>query len=344
MRKHLLGAAAVVALTAAAAPAFALPTATNLYADNLTAPSGAAWLADNAGGHLWIADHLNGLCRLIPTPTASTDPAPDMVDSPNCVLIGAAGQFAVDTVNVAKRKGEATTTVAGKADSLRFYVYYTDLSTKSVGVTRLIFDRPTGKFLSGLTNRKTINVKATTADTGVEAAALGKNGDLYVAFKRSANIVKVAKPYATTFTTVQAPKVIGDAGKKDVRALAFDNLNNLYLAPNGGASVTGIADPVANACSPTNICGAGDAGFTGVFSPMSLSWDGTALNVGTVTGVMRVTDPAGAATVDTVVPDTAGFQNVSAVAAVKPTAIYFGSDPTAGLTPLAGEIDVGTPY
>src|SRR5919202_1358491 len=150
MRKLFLGATAAVAV-AASAPAFAAAT---IYYQPVTAPTGAAWIPDGttAKGHLWLADHLSGLCRLNPGGASPTASAP----LSNCILIGAAGQFAYDPVTVAVRLNEAATATTFAADSKRHFVYYTDLSSKSNGsVTRLTFNSPTATLT---TARKVISV------------------------------------------------------------------------------------------------------------------------------------------------------------------------------------------
>src|SRR5437868_6998360 len=68
-----LMAAAVVAtpILGTMAPSFAAtpppaPTPTDgaLILNQQTLPRGAVWLDDNAGGHLWVSDNVQGICRV----------------------------------------------------------------------------------------------------------------------------------------------------------------------------------------------------------------------------------------------------------------------------------------
>src|SRR5689334_17233249 len=74
MRKLLRGTVATAAL-AASASINAASAAAPIYLQGATAPTGGVWVEDGTGlakGHLWIADHLQGFCRLDPGNNGNT--------------------------------------------------------------------------------------------------------------------------------------------------------------------------------------------------------------------------------------------------------------------------------
>jgi hypothetical protein len=46
---------------------FASAAPSSISASGVTSPSGPLWLPGGLGGHLWVADHALGFCRLDPT-------------------------------------------------------------------------------------------------------------------------------------------------------------------------------------------------------------------------------------------------------------------------------------
>src|SRR5438105_13759975 len=66
--------AATVAVMMLASAALSSAADSSFSASAVTNPSGTLWLPGALGGHLWIADHAQGFCRLDPTPPGSASP------------------------------------------------------------------------------------------------------------------------------------------------------------------------------------------------------------------------------------------------------------------------------
>ena len=56
------------------AASFASAAPSTISASGITSPYGSLWLPGSLGGHLWVADHALGFCRLDATAPGSTVP------------------------------------------------------------------------------------------------------------------------------------------------------------------------------------------------------------------------------------------------------------------------------
>ena len=233
-----LAAGAAVAIAAGSAPAGALPVQQTLYEAPATAPAGGLWLPDGtaAGGHLWVADHVTGLCRVDPTP-ANPD-FPGVLGS-----LAACYNFGL---------GRAAGTAGQPAyDPDGGFVYLPDTSSKSRGVTRLSLNTLGARLV-------TPTVIAPTAGLGgnqPSAVALGPDGKLYVGFRKNGSIVRITNPGGAGQTVEQVGR---SSDGQPVRSMAFAD-DDLYLGES--RLLTVVADPAGRSgpgCAPR--CVAADAG------------------------------------------------------------------------------------
>src|SRR3954452_10515740 len=63
---------------------FASAAPSSISASGVTSPSGGLWLPGGLGGHMWIADHALGFCRLDPPAPGSATPL--AINSATCNL------------------------------------------------------------------------------------------------------------------------------------------------------------------------------------------------------------------------------------------------------------------
>ncbi|KQU68851.1 IPT/TIG domain-containing protein [Phycicoccus sp. Root101] len=127
---------------------YAAPIGT-LYSSGVTAPKGGVtWIPDgtSSGGHYWVSDHGNGLCRLDPVPGTKVN-APNVAACDPGFTIGSPGQAVYDP--------------RARADGTH-WVYVPDNAVRSPGVWRLTFhpdtatiDAPVGMAPGLLDNLKT---------------------------------------------------------------------------------------------------------------------------------------------------------------------------------------------
>jgi hypothetical protein len=273
LRKLLLGFPTIglAAGLAAGSPANAQVALTpaNPFMVNATAPGGGLWLPSTDGGHLWVADHLFGLCR---------------VD-----VIGG-------TASIVQSTCQAGLDGQPAFDSVHNLVYGADGSRQSQGISRFKYN-PAGLLGKGqLTNRTTILTGLGT--NRPLAVALGKNNStilnnqnnrLFVVTKRSANIWRAN----LTFNAPVAPATVGTpnavngltviaatAQKGTATGLAFLN-GSLFLAD--GADVNEI--PAAGTCA-TPCDGPSPVG-TGIL-PQALVTDGKYLYADDLDTVNRI--------------------------------------------------------
>lgn len=340
-----------LALTAAAASS---ASAANMYLQGVTAPMGGIWVEDGIGpahGHLWIADHLQGFCRL--NPNADNSGATLLTSS--CKPTGD-GQPAWDPINR--------------------LAYSPDGSAKSVGVMRLKLGATSGLFNGGQTN---FNNALPVADSRCKGNTLGGcrptavafvrtnggngtgNGDLYIAVKRNGNIYRIRNVANGSPGISGSPSPLQLVGQTSdgvgAQSLAFVG-NDLYIAE--GAAVTVIQDPsnlntgdglgLCNSTSGRGVCVGEDAGF-GFLAPLSVGSDGRRLFVGDASNPLQAVnvvnfDEFGTGT-PTPFEDGGFYLNVSGFAfapefidpvtnASRPARLYWGDDATAGASILQG--------
>lgn len=227
-------------LTSLAGTAYA-QTATTPYASGLTSPSGTIGL----GSSQWVADHLQGFCRLDPDPVDATKVK---INPVTCVT-------------------SATSPGQPSFDSTRNFVYVPDNASQSQGVWRLKFDPATNSVFKTsrvVANRPTLLapntplLKSGGRTVRPTATAVDGGGNLYVGSIRTGNIIKITKPYVAPSDPTQTERVVGqtsDAG--GIAGLGFARVResatvvhqDLYIAE--GAAVSVLFD--ANKCGN---CGA----------------------------------------------------------------------------------------
>src|SRR6266516_4896890 len=237
------------------APALALaaPTVT-LFAGPVTGPAGGVWLAGPPGtpGHLWVSDALRGFCRV------------DAGVLTNCdITAKAAGQPSYDP---------ATSNV-----------YVPDSSARGAGVLRLHHNQATETIDAATVLRPTDGLGASRPQA---SAVDSLTGSLYVGFKGSPNIVRIANPSLG----VGDPAVTVAASPDGRLTLSLAVLNVLGVPDLLQASSRGVA-VVHNPADCAGICPATAVATTaiGLTAPLSLVSDNKAtVYAGDATSVWRL--------------------------------------------------------
>ena len=213
-RLALVGSVAAASL--AAAPAQAAVNGT-IYGNGLNTPGGSVWM----GSHLWVSDHVSGLCRLDAN--------------------AATGKFAI---NAATCSLPVASTGQPSFDAATNSVYVPDNSAKGTTVARLTFDPVTETVrLAGAIGVGAFGTRP--ASTALDAA-----GNLYVGFTKAANVVRVANPATAPSVALAGTTVAGGAA-----GLAVANASNgsltpaLYVAEGGGVSEIDNPGACAGACA-----------------------------------------------------------------------------------------------
>jgi IPT/TIG domain-containing protein len=220
-------------------------------AARLTTPNGATWV----GNQLWVSDGLAGFCRV--------DPVAGLVDSSTCAQPGFAevGQASFDSAS-GRVYVPATTPGA------------TPAAKPSGGISWLGYDAVTGNL-----NRVLLPV-VSIDDLGGDAptcVTLGPDGNLYVGFLRSRNILRVTNPAGTTHVV----QLVGTLSDPTTNAwnLTFAG-NDLWIAEKVFFSV------IKNATSCSGTCQAMILPVR-LTNPKAVAWDGTYLYLGGLGAVWR---------------------------------------------------------
>lgn len=227
-----LGRAATLVATATTAVLLgsttpALAATATIIVTNQTAPTGGVVLTGADGlQHLWEGDEISGLCRFDPTGTTWTK-------DPNSCLLAFAGSPAIKPGNVS-------------FDG--HYIYIPDLSSKSIGVGKVAYD-PTlngGKGGLSIFDRGVVAPTCGLAGSLPWATAFGPDGNLYVSFKKNANITRIINPgaFSGNCADVHTIGTSGDGRKSFALAFAGTNLwetnnNGIGVIPNATAITTG---------------------------------------------------------------------------------------------------------
>jgi sugar lactone lactonase YvrE len=229
----------------------------------LTIPRGGAWIPGSLGGHYWQSDSVLGVCRV------------------NAANGGGGGFTTSNCSGTAKSGGQLA---VGRAPNGTVFIFVPDSSRTSATVVRYQFD-PSNESISNPLAIQAPNA-ATVGGGGVGAgravaAAVDGNGNLYVGYLKSGDIVKVTGALTTTSTTPPTQVVGSTSDGRGVNALLFFG-NDLYLAEIGGAGMSKIQDPsgVARAaCNAAAPCGASSLSPQVSFFPGGLATDGVSLFV-----------------------------------------------------------------
>jgi hypothetical protein len=205
-------------------PPAALSAPGGLVAWGATSPHGAVWIPGALGGHYWVSDHTQGLCRLDRAPTntglyASNPQACDPTGNRNGI-IGSPGQPVFDS--------------SGN------FIYVPDQAVKSPGVWRLNFDPST----ETISNPTLMAPGSGLQDDKPDSLALGLDGKLYASGLKSGGVWRIDNPRGDPNT--MAVTMIGQTsdGRGINGTMGFLG-GDLYLPENRGLGVI----PNAAGCS-----------------------------------------------------------------------------------------------
>jgi hypothetical protein len=256
-----------------------------MVASGVTLPNSPVWLNGALGGHWWVSDGANGFCRLDPDPAN----AGQLVENlGTCDLTAAAAaQVAVGPV------------FTNPDASQHRFVYIADSGSKSFGPVRVQFDLATETIaagsgvIMGAQNAAVPTCDNTFCTAGKgsfrsNAVALGPAGELYVAFIRSTNIVRIANAAGTVSTQtttiiahIDFPRPLGASAlavffhaPDATHTTAWGDLYIAELTADGVSVITDLS--TCGACFPTinpNITS---------FSPFGLAADGGIGDDGTI--------------------------------------------------------------
>jgi hypothetical protein len=205
-----------------------------LFTSGITAPKGGlTWIPDttSAGGHYWVSDHGNGLCRLDPVPGTTVN-APNVAACDPGFAIGSPGQAVYDS--------------RANADGTH-WVYVPDNAVRSPGVWRLTFDPATATISNPvamapglLDNLKT---NALALDTTKDVLYVG---DLVDGNIRRINGIKGdPRSQSVDIIATTQPQKAGVVGRGINGTMALLG-NRLYLPENNAATYVDVTAPCAN--------------------------------------------------------------------------------------------------
>jgi hypothetical protein len=194
-----------------------------------TSPHGMVWIPGALGGHMWVADHTQGLCRLDPAP--DHDSATDMQFATNpsvCDLngtIGSPGQPVYDPVGN--------------------FVYVPDQAVKSPGLWRMNFD-PTSETISA----PTLMAPGAGLDNDkLDGVAMGPDNNLYAGGLKNGFIYRIQNPRGDP-TAMQVDIIGTTTDNRGINGTIGFLGNDLYLPENKGAGVITNATHCATPSSP----------------------------------------------------------------------------------------------
>jgi hypothetical protein len=223
-------------------------------------PAGAVFLTDASGGHWWVSDQAQGLCKV--TPAGGATQPPFILTSCNA-LAKSAGQIAVGDPSAALIASQRF--AAGTK-----FIYVPDSSVKTTVVVRFVFN-PAGQGSLGASTL--INVPNVTSvgggagggrSIGVSLtphkglAANGGTSDLYVGYIKSGDIVRVdgIDNVAMNNSNPVTSRVGSTTDGRGVNSILFFG-GDLYVGEIGGSGISVINDPsgiTRTACSSASIC------------------------------------------------------------------------------------------
>ena len=202
------------------APPPSLAQAAHLVSFGATSPDGVVWIPGSQGGHLWVADHTQGLCRL--------DPAPDHPDQ------WATNPLACDKGGVIGSPGQPVYDPTGN------FVYVPDAAVKSPGIWRLNFDPAT----ETVSNPTLLAPGAGLANEKLVGVAMGPDGNLYAAGLKNGFVYRVQNPRGDP-ASMQVDIVGFTSDNRGINGSIGLVGNDLYLPENRGlaviSNVTGCA-------------------------------------------------------------------------------------------------------
>src|SRR4051794_29070501 len=234
-RAVLAGAVAVTAALGGASAAQA--TTTSPVASPLTSPNGGLVLAGRTSTHVWVSDHINGVCRVDGS----------AINPSTCVISVAGSQL---------KPGQLS------FDPATSNIYVPDLSSKSIGVARLTFN-PAGDGGAGSIGLFDRNVVLPNCGLGgnlPQGSAMGPDGALYIAQRKSNTILKVRNPATTTACSDKVTIGQSTPGSRLTFSLGFDG-SDLYTTDNRSLG------RIPNATTCAGGCAASSIGFGTIVAP-----------------------------------------------------------------------------
>jgi uncharacterized repeat protein (TIGR01451 family) len=283
-----------------------------LYTPGVNAPGGLLWLPGNLGGHLWVADHVDGFCRL--------DPAgPNNYAKTNCASaltglpITSPGQASYDP---------ATNSV---------YLPDNAAGPAATAVWRLQYD-PVTETVGSPVSLAPVN-DATGIPERPTGTAIGPDGHLYVSAIRGGAIVRITNP---STNDRQLQRI----------ALTSDGLGGFGLAFLGNALYVAEAAGVARinnatACLPAAPCLSSPLPVP-LNAPGAVAVRDGLVYIGDINMVWRYNPGANTSEIFSAVGVISGvpveLQGVSAMGFDPAGNFYFGDDPTAGAGTGGGRV------
>lgn len=211
-------------------PPPSLAPAAKLVSWGQTSPHGMAWLPGALGGHLWVADHTQGLCRL--------DTAPDHAD------LYATNPLVCDTMGTIGSPGQPVYDPTPNLDGTHF-LYVPDQAVKSPGLWRLTFNPAT----ETIANPVLMAPGAGLDNDKLDGVALGPDGNIYAAGLKNGFVYRVSNPRGDPAT--MAVDIMGiTTDNRGINGTIGFLGNDLYLPENKGAGV--IANAVGCATAANN--------------------------------------------------------------------------------------------
>jgi uncharacterized repeat protein (TIGR01451 family) len=297
-------------------------TTTTIVPTGMTVPINGFVAAGSGFRHLWVSDHLQGLCRVDPHLDSGAAPGTYALNPNTCTLGGPVVYdpannnvyIADDVANRNQNQGLVRTRFLPGADGGHGLI--------DTAVTRL------GDASScGITsNRPT-------------AIAQGPNGHLYLTFQRNGNIVRVVNPTATNVPCGSFQTVATQSNRNF--GLAWVG-RNLYGLDGASPWVINNADICTSGCAATTVFV--DAALLpgGLASDqVGASPNGSNLYIADITSVTRIKFTNGVAGAPELNWAT-GMSNPSSISVDKLNAanpvVYVGDDPTGGNGQLQGRV------
>ncbi len=311
-----ISAAMLLALSATSALAV---VQTTIAPNAVTAPKNGFVATGSSGArHLWISDHLQGLCRMDP---ALDSPGPYSVNAATCVLGGS---------------------VVFNPASNHAYIADEVANSTNQGVIRKIFNSAGGGghgTLEGADFRLGDGTSCGVSPNRPSGLALGPDGNLYLSLLRSGNIVRIANPSATAVPCTNFV-TIATLGRRN-EGVAFAGHNLYGLGEASPWKITNADSCLAGACVSEDVFTSNVLLPTGIGSnQQGQTANGTALFIADIGSVTKIENPN---TTPSVIPNWAtGLSvplsvSVDNLAVAKPD-IFVGDDPTEGDGLFQGKI------
>jgi hypothetical protein len=191
-------------------PSLAKPA--TMLAWGSTAPDGVVWMPGALGGHYWVADHTQGLCRL---DSAPDDPGVFATNPLTCDPQGATGS-----------PGQPVFDPNGN------FVYVPDAAVKSPGLWRLNFDPAT----ETISNPTLLGPGAGLANDKLVGLAIGRDGNVYAAGLKNGFIYRIKGPRGDPMAVAVDVVGITSDGRGINGSLGILG-DDLYLPENKGLTV-----------------------------------------------------------------------------------------------------------